>query len=68
MFTEEEAAPPSDHPRETSFHERALIPRKGRLALSEKQPMNEQETLRIFAWVFGGLVLSVFMLTAAGMQ
>jgi len=30
--------------------------------------MNEQETLRIFAWVFGGLVLSVFMLTAAGMQ
>jgi hypothetical protein len=29
--------------------------------------MNEQQTLRLFGWVFGGLVLSIFMLNVATM-
>jgi hypothetical protein len=29
--------------------------------------MNEQQTLRLFAWVFGGVILSIFMLNLATM-
>jgi len=30
--------------------------------------MNEQQTLRLFAWVLGTLVLGIFILNAAAMQ
>lgn len=29
--------------------------------------MNEQQTLRLFAWVFGILVLGIFVINAAAM-
>jgi hypothetical protein len=29
--------------------------------------MDERQTLRLFAWVFGGVVLSIFVLNAATM-
>jgi len=41
-------------------HEQTLI-RKG-------LTMSENETLHLFAWTFGGLILSIFLLNAVAMQ
>jgi hypothetical protein len=47
--------------------EQALIRKVGAKFLNWSSAMNEQQTLRLFAWVFGGLVVTIFALIVVGM-
>jgi hypothetical protein len=40
----------------------------GQTLIRKGLTMNETETLHLFAWTFGGLILSIFLLNAVAMQ